>query len=79
MNVPASECPKCRGKMIQGYIPSLGVFASSIIPWVEKQHVTKQGGTNVKVDVEKCVPIAAFKCASCGYLEFYAGSEFAAE
>jgi hypothetical protein len=69
-----SEMP---GKMIQGYIPCLGVFASSISTWVDKEHLTKQRGTNVKVDVDKCVPIAALRCSSCGYLEFYARSEFA--
>ncbi len=79
MNVPASECPKCQGKMIQGYIPDHAMFASAVSTWIEKSHVKKQRGTNVKVDLEKCLPVTAFKCAACGFLEFYAGSEFAAE
>ncbi len=51
--------------------------SSTISTWVDKEHLTKKRGTpNVKVEMDKCVPIAAFRCSSCRYLEFYARSEF---
>jgi len=32
-----------------------------------------------KVSSEECIPIGAFRCPECGFLEFYADPKFAAE
>jgi hypothetical protein len=33
----------------------------------------------IKVPKDKCVPMGAFRCSACGFLEFYARPEFAAK
>jgi hypothetical protein len=35
--------------------------------------------SGTKLPEEKLIPVGAFRCASCGYLESYARDEFAAQ
>jgi predicted nucleic-acid-binding Zn-ribbon protein len=61
------KCPKCQAIMVQGFIP-----IQLISSWV-KGHPQKSFFTRLKkVPVAERIPIAAFRCNGCGYLEFYA-------
>ncbi len=40
---------------------------------------SKSFWTGVKLPQEKLVPIGTYRCTSCGFLEFFARQEFAAE
>jgi len=77
----AHVCPKCSGLMEQGFIVDMsygGISgrARNISKWAR--------GTPLKSVLyeisapREAVPIGAFRCASCGYIESYANPEFAA-
>ena len=70
-------CPKCDGHMARGFIPDAGHGQVFIAGWHEgvprKALVRK-----TKVDLRQGIPIAAFKCSECGYLEMYADPSFGA-
>ena len=71
------HCPKCDGEMEQGFILDAlpgGQIASRWAAGVPK----KSFWTGIKgVPEDAAIPVGAFRCASCGYLEFYARPEFA--
>jgi hypothetical protein len=63
--------------MVQGYVPDLGDYNLGRIPaWVEG--APKQGwfGGLKGPDRERLLPLGAMRCAGCGFVEFYARSEF---
>jgi hypothetical protein len=71
-----SVCPKCQGAMQQGYVPELagGTGLNGWVKGAPKKNWV--GGVNVPGIL---IPIATFRCESCGYLESYARKEFAAK
>jgi hypothetical protein len=63
--------------MVQGWIMDMtygGRVPSQWVPGPPRNSVW----TGTKLPDEAAVPIGAFRCASCGYLEHYARDEFAA-
>ena len=76
--IPELKCPKCQGLMIQGFIPGYTEGAKYVSSWVEGQ--PKRSSLHwTKVPLGGGIPIAAYRCKGCGYLEFYADEKFAAE
>jgi hypothetical protein len=75
----SSACPKCdSGQMIQGFIPDISHPAAFVPGWQEGEP-KKNFWTRVKVFPEAAIPIGTFRCNRCGFLEFYANSDFAAK
>jgi hypothetical protein len=79
--VPMTEfqkkCPKCDGEMVQGFIPDFSYGGSTVSSWhagAPKESLWK--GT--KVNYPDGIPIGAFRCSNCGFLEFYADDRFTA-
>ena len=74
------KCPKCQEAMVQGFIPDYAHSASQklVSSWVEGQP-KKSWFTGTKVTMERRIPIGAFRCKGCGFLEFFADRKFAAE
>jgi hypothetical protein len=65
--------------MEQGFIPDIthgGQIASRWAPGLPLKSFWT--GTKI-VPKEELIPLGAFRCASCGYLELYARPEFAAQ
>ena len=78
MSVAMTGCPKCNGKMVQGFIVDhQGDLMSRVDNWVEGP-AEKSYWFKTKVPTDKCIPVGTFRCSSCGFLESYARSEFAA-
>jgi hypothetical protein len=73
-----SVCPKCEGAMVQGFIPDFFHHSTSGVGgWREgAPKASFWKGTNASV--LEGLPIGAFRCERCGFLESYAGKEFAA-
>ena len=65
------QCPKCNGRMEQGFILDKGLNKQYVSRWAagqpEKSFFTGVADT-------QAIPIGAFRCSSCGYLESCAGS-----
>jgi len=73
-----TPCPKCKGEMAQGFVPDYyqtGIFVGSWHPG----HPKKSFWNRTKTPRAEAVPVGAFRCQECGFLEFYADAKFAAQ
>jgi hypothetical protein len=77
MNTTPEICPKCNGRMLRGYIPDSTYGAMILTSWVQGSARRRWFG-GIKA-ATGAVPIGAFRCEGCGYLEFYARDEFSPE
>jgi len=70
------NCPKCQGEMMRGFILDFTYGGMLIEKWHEG---APQGSfwRGTKAPDDEGIPAAAFRCNTCGYLEFYARPEFA--
>ena len=69
------KCAKCGGSMEQGFIPDVGEpvrFAH----WHDGPP-KKSFWFGIRINSQG-LPIAAFRCSECGYLELYASNDYAA-
>ena len=79
MSAETSRCPKCSGEMAQGFIVDHHAGGKRLVSsWVEGAP-EKSFWHSTSVPADKCVPVGAFRCSACGFLESYARPEFAAE
>jgi ribosomal protein L40E/predicted nucleic-acid-binding Zn-ribbon protein len=66
-----NACPKCRGSMAEGFIPSYQDQWVDKPRWVEgPPEDSFWRGTRLKGKAQ--FPVKTFRCIQCGYLEFYA-------
>jgi hypothetical protein len=78
MNDPLKKCPKCTGAMIQGFVPDFMHGGCLVGTWHEGQP-RKSFWLGTHASHGDGIPIGAFRCAACGFLEFYADEEFRAQ
>jgi len=64
--------------MAQGFVPDFSQAAVLVGVWHPGQP-QKSFWTKTKVPRSEGLPIGAFRCQRCGFLEFYADARFAAE
>jgi hypothetical protein len=72
------QCPKCKGEMVQGFVPDYSYGAVLVGGWHEGLP-EKSFWTRTKAPLLDGMPIGAFRCQKCGFLEFYADPKFAAQ
>jgi predicted nucleic-acid-binding Zn-ribbon protein len=78
MTSEQKKCPKCAGNMIQGFVHYSHDIAF-VGNWFRGQP-KKSFWTGTKgAPHDQGVPTGAFACEKCGFLEFYAGPDFAAQ
>ena len=65
------ECPKCRGKMEEGFIKDEGYGTIQASKWVEGLP-EKSFWTGTKTRGKNQVQVITYRCPGCGYLESYA-------
>jgi Domain of unknown function (DUF6487) len=66
------DCPKCRAKMEPGFVVDRGDYGSvGASEWAEGPP-EKSMWTGVKLRGKERRRIDTYRCAQCGYLEFYA-------
>ena len=68
---PISDCPKCQGRMTEGFIIDEGYGTAHVSTW--------QGGepkrsiwTGLKKNKDEQFKVVAYRCSRCGFLESYA-------
>jgi hypothetical protein len=71
-------CPKCNANMVQGFVPDYTYGGRLVANWHEGQ-AKKSFWTQTKEPSTQGLPIGAFRCEKCGYLEFYADPKFVAQ
>jgi hypothetical protein len=64
--------------MVQGFVPDYSHGEVLVAGWQAGQP-KKSFWTSTKAPLLEGVPIGAFACTKCGFLEFYAGPRFAAQ
>lgn len=78
MTNPKKKCPKCGGEMVQGFVPDHSYGANLVARWLEGPP-KKSFWNGTKAPMSEGLPIGAFCCQKCGYLEFYADTQFASK
>ena len=78
MKANEMQCPKCKGEMVQGFVPDYSMGATLVASWHAGQPRKKLVG-HTKAPYAEGVPIGAYHCQECGFLEFYADPKFAAQ
>ena len=71
-------CTKCKGEMVQGFVPDYSQSVALIGGWHAGQP-KKSFWTRTKAPLAEGIPIGAFRCQKCGLLEFYSDGKFAAQ
>ncbi len=81
MSAGTNRCPKCNGKMVQGFTCGREGPNRVVSTWVEgvPERVGWLFRQVRKVPPDKCVPVGVFRCLACAFLESYARPEFAAK
>ena len=69
-------CPKCSGLMEQGFVLDNTHGGALVSQWARGAPLKSFWLGTKQPDAQ--LPIGAFRCSSCGYLEAYARQEFAA-
>ena len=66
------ECPRCRGKMSEGFVLDRGESNSrNVQKWVEGEPV-KSFWLGLKAEGREKFAVTTYRCDRCGYLESYA-------
>jgi len=78
MTIEEIRCSKCAAKMVQGFVPYHMKQLALVPGWYAGQP-KKSFWTRTKAPIEEGIPIGAFRCEKCGFLELYADQRFAAE
>jgi hypothetical protein len=73
-----ARCPKCAGTMIQGFVVDFSETGTLVMRWHDGPP-KKSFWSGTKAGQHEGIPIGAFRCDKCGFLEFYANEEFAAK
>lgn len=73
------KCPKCDGEMVSGYVYGRSNVVAIVNYWVERESMKKSwiGSMFTESPDESskaadAIPVATFRCQSCGFLESYA-------
>lgn len=67
------ECPKCRGRMSEGFVVDQGYGTVQVSTW-QGGEPKKSFWTGVKQDKAAQIPISTWRCDRCGYLESFAAT-----
>ena len=76
--IKPSKCPKCEEAMVQGFIPDFFHHSASGVGGWHEGAPKASFWTGTKASLSEGMPVGAFRCNRCGFLELYAGKEFAA-
>jgi len=68
-----ATCPKCSGRMEEGFVldHTYGAYLQAM--WVEGAPA-KSFWTGLKIKGRIKLPVTSFRCSGCGYLESFASS-----
>ena len=68
----AHECPRCHKTMEPGHIPDLGHGVVAQSSWVAGLPQVRRFLGGIRYDKKALVPMTAYRCPRCGYVELYA-------
>lgn len=74
--MPASDCPKCQGRMSEGVLVDTG-YGSYAVTSFQPGPPKVSRWFGLKVRRKHVLPTRAMRCERCGFLELYAPSKSA--
>lgn len=78
MSREIGRCPKCDGRMEQGFVLDNTYGGRLVSQWAPGAP-QKSFWLGTKLPDDELIPIGVFRCEQCGFLESYARNEFAAQ
>lgn len=67
------RCPKCDKIMDRGHLPDALDHTSFVLAqWAPGAPAERRFVGGLKVHADAVIPLAAYRCTGCGYVEFYA-------
>ena len=73
-----SSCPKCSKPMEQGFVPDFSYGSILVGSW-HAGLPKKSFFRRTNVSFKDGIPIGAFRCSNCGFVELYADQRSAAK
>ena len=70
----ARRCPKCQKTMELGHVPDVGDSQILPVSWSPGAPQRQRFFGGIKYRPKEQIPLAAFRCPGCGYVEFYASA-----
>jgi phage FluMu protein Com len=68
------HCPKCKTLTERGHRPDLAHGYALLASWAPGAPEVRRLVGGIKVHSEQLIPLLAYRCPSCGFIEFYAPS-----
>jgi predicted RNA-binding Zn-ribbon protein involved in translation (DUF1610 family) len=66
------HCPKCQKTMEEGHIPDVGRNRATQTAWSHGRAERQRFFGGIKFKPKEQIPLTAYRCPSCGYVELYA-------
>jgi predicted nucleic-acid-binding Zn-ribbon protein len=66
------RCPKCQKTMERGHVPDVGHGQVVVPGWTQGAPERQRFFGGIKYRPKEQLPLSAFRCPGCGYVEFYA-------
>jgi predicted RNA-binding Zn-ribbon protein involved in translation (DUF1610 family) len=66
------RCPKCQKTMEEGHIPDMGRNRATQTAWSHGRAERQRFFGGIKFKPKEQIPLTAYRCPSCGYVELYA-------
>jgi DNA-directed RNA polymerase subunit RPC12/RpoP len=66
------RCPKCQKPMDRGHVPDLAHGQILQSNWAPGEPERRRFFGGIKYNARELIPLSAYRCPSCGYVEFYA-------
>ena len=65
-------CPKCSRDMERGHVPDASHSQVFQTRWSRGEPVQRKLVGGIKWERDEQIPMTAYRCTSCGFVEFYA-------
>jgi predicted nucleic-acid-binding Zn-ribbon protein len=66
------RCPKCQKTMEVGHLPDIGRNFATRSAWSRGVAERRRFFGGIKFKSKEQIPLTAYRCPSCGYVELYA-------
>jgi hypothetical protein len=79
MSAPADDpwyrtCLRCGAEMTEGFLLDATHSGTAVSKWVEGR-AEKSAWTGLKLGKRRQLPLMAYRCVACGYVDLYAREE----
>jgi predicted nucleic-acid-binding Zn-ribbon protein len=68
------RCPKCQKTMEEGHVPDIGRNNATQSGWAHGSAEPVRFFGGIKFKRKEQIPLSAYRCPSCGFVELYAKS-----